>query len=94
MIKLCVSSKARFREEGFTEEHQPGNHLWLSKSLKQKLLETRRLLREVSASARPVLTFSPSEGLGQECLQSQQEAVPMFYVLDMMLCRKSTSDSK
>ncbi|XP_064271064.1 WD repeat-containing and planar cell polarity effector protein fritz homolog isoform X2 [Passer domesticus] len=45
MIKLYVSSKARFREEEFTEEHQPGNHLWLSKSLNHKLLETGRLLR-------------------------------------------------
>ncbi|XP_068042519.1 WD repeat-containing and planar cell polarity effector protein fritz homolog isoform X2 [Anomalospiza imberbis] len=45
MIKLHVSSKARFREEEFTEEHQPGNHLWLSKSLNHKLLETGRLLR-------------------------------------------------
>lgn len=60
MIKLYVSSKARFREEEFIEEHQPGNHLWLSKSLKQKLLETRKLLRELSASACLVLTFSPS----------------------------------
>lgn len=33
------------------------------------------------------------KGLGQECLQSQQKAVPMFYVLDMMLYRKSTLDS-
>lgn len=59
MIKLYVSSKARFREEEFTEEHQPGNHLWLSKSLNHKLLETRRLLREVSPYASLVLIFSP-----------------------------------
>lgn len=58
MIKLYMSSKERFREEKFTEEiHR--NHLWLSKSLNHKLLQTGRLLRKVSPYTCPVLMFFP-----------------------------------
>lgn len=59
MIELYMSSKGRLREEKFTEEYQHRNHLWLSKSLNHKLLETRRLPRKASPYACPIVIFLP-----------------------------------